>query len=108
MFSCDDLLMVIQRIRSSIFDLVRNKNSSLWLHSYVLLNICEHEPTYHVLDCFIWIVLSICKLNMDVEKPNADNDLYLSQTDSFWEVCTVHYRQIICHRYFIIHRALDW
>jgi hypothetical protein len=54
------------------------------------LCVCKLVIKYHVLDCVILILLSIYKSIMDTgggDKSNADNDLYLPQTDSFWEVC---------------------
>lgn len=40
------------------------------------------------------------------DKPNADNDLYLPQTDSFWEVCIYNSRFIFI--LIIIDFIIDW
>jgi hypothetical protein len=52
--------------------------------------VCKLVIKYHILDCFIRNRLSIYNFIMDTgsgDKTNADNDLFLPQTDSFWEVC---------------------
>jgi len=69
--------------------------------SFFLLSVCKLVIKYHILDCLIRILLSI----MDTgggDKLNTDSDLYLPQTDSFWEVCSLKSKNL--ELYFMI----DW